>query len=104
SVLQMFKNYLVTALNNLLKHRLFSLINIGGLSIGLAASILIALYVQDETSYDKHWQHARDLYRINTSVDPGSGLRRGPGSSAAALPALKLAFPDSIVRGSRLMD
>ncbi len=100
----MIRHYVVTALKNLLKNRLFSLINIGGLSIGLAASMLIALYVQDESAYDKHWTNAAHLYRINTSVDPGSGLRRGPGSSAAALPALQLAFPDSIVRGSRLMD
>src|SRR5688572_30954926 len=63
----MFKNYLTTAINNLFGNKLYSGINIAGLAFGLAASILIALYVLDETSYDKHWKNADRIYRVNTS-------------------------------------
>lgn len=49
----MFKNYLTIAIRNLTRHKLYSAINIGGLSIGLAACILIFLFVQNELSYDK---------------------------------------------------
>jgi len=48
----MFKNYLKIAWRNLLRHKAFSLINIGGLSIGIAVCLLISLYVHYELSYD----------------------------------------------------
>jgi len=61
----MLKNYLITALRSLLKNKLFSLINIFGLAIGLACFTLIILYVGDELSYDKHHDHARNIYRLS---------------------------------------
>lgn len=64
----MFQNYLKTALRNLLRNKLFSAINIVGLAIGLAAFILILLFVRDEKSWDQHWQNAENLYRIETSM------------------------------------
>ena len=48
----MFRNYLATALRNLLRNRLYAAINIFGLSVGFAAALLIALFVRDEFSYD----------------------------------------------------
>ena len=48
----MLKNYLTTALRNLLRHTLYSVLNIGGLAIGLAACILIFRYVRDELDFD----------------------------------------------------
>src|SRR5687767_12507680 len=99
----MFKNYLASALHNLLKNKLFSIINIGGLAIGLAACILIGLYVRDETSYDNHWNNADRIYRLNTSLDPGSGMIRSPSSSGRVLPALQRDFPEAIESGSRVM-
>ncbi|MES2679012.1 MAG: FtsX-like permease family protein [Bacteroidota bacterium] len=61
----MFKNYLTTAWRNLMRSKLFSLINIGGLSIGIGACILIFLFVQDELSYDKHWKNGDRIVKIN---------------------------------------
>ena len=49
----MFKHYVVTAWRNLTRYKVFSLINIGGLAIGLAAFWIIALYIGDELSYDR---------------------------------------------------
>ena len=63
----MFKNYLIVAYRNFLRHKLYSLINVGGLAIGLAACILIFLFVKDELSYDD-WGPATDqLYKIEAA-------------------------------------
>lgn len=99
----MLKNYLVTAFNSLLKNRLYSLINIVGLSIGLAACLMIALYVQEQSSYDKHWRNADRLYRLNSSVDiNGAGFARLGSSSLLAMPAIRNYFADEIESGSRI--
>ena len=58
----MIKNYLKTALRNLLRNRIYSLINIVGLSLGLASAMLIMLYVKDERSYDRF--HKNKIYRV----------------------------------------
>jgi putative ABC transport system permease protein len=56
----MLRNYLKIAFRNLLKHKVFSFINITGLALGLAVSMLILLYVSHEVSYDKfHKNHER---------------------------------------------
>ena len=60
----MLKNYLKIALRNITGNPLFSAINIIGLSIGLACCIIITLFVQYETSYDKHWQDADRIHRV----------------------------------------
>lgn len=70
----MFRNYFKTAFRNLLQHKIYSVINIAGLSIGLACAMLIMLYVQDEVSYDRFHKNASQLYRIDkhTKKDDGS--------------------------------
>lgn len=57
------------AFRNLLKHKLYSAINIIGLSIGLAGFILLMLYVKDELSYDKHFPKADRIYRVVSNLD-----------------------------------
>ena len=61
----MFRNYLGVALRGLLGNKLFSLINLFGLAVGLASAILIGLYVADELSYDRFQPNADRLYRIS---------------------------------------
>jgi len=61
----MIKNYIKIALRNLLRHKLFSLINISGLAIGLAVCMLIMLYVAHEHSYDKFHKNANRIYVLN---------------------------------------
>ncbi len=60
----MFRNYLKIAWRNLSRNRVFSLINIVGLAVGLACFLLIALYVRDELRYDRHHQQADQIYRM----------------------------------------
>jgi putative ABC transport system permease protein len=59
-----FKNYLKVAARNLLKHKSYSFINILGLAVGIAASVLISLYLFDELSYDRFHEKADRIYRI----------------------------------------
>ena len=60
----MFESYLKIALRNLSRQKLFSSINILGLAVGLAACILILLYVFDELSYDRYHPNADRIYRV----------------------------------------
>ncbi len=63
----MLKNYMIVAYRNLLRHKLYSIINVGGLAIGLAACILIFLFVRDELSYDDWGPDTDRLYKIETA-------------------------------------
>jgi putative ABC transport system permease protein len=60
----MIKNYLKVALRNIIKHKGYAFINILGLAVGIAASVLIFLYVLNEMSYDKFHEKAGRTYRI----------------------------------------
>ena len=76
----MLKNHLKIALRNILKNRLFSLINIVGLAIGIASTILILLWVQDELSYDRFNPNANMLYRANWDFKWNGDEGVGPGT------------------------
>ncbi len=76
-------NYLNTALRNFRKNRFFTAFNIFGLSIGLAACMLISLYVHDEYSYDKFNTNAGNIYRVNNEIKFG-----GVHADVAQTPAL----------------
>lgn len=68
----MFRNYLVTALRNFGRHKLYSFINIVGLTVGLTCAIFIILFVRDQLSYDRWIPGAENLYRIeHTLALPG---------------------------------
>jgi putative ABC transport system permease protein len=60
----MLRNYLKVAARNLLKHKGYSFINILGLAVGIAASVLISLYVFDELGFDRFHEKADRIYRI----------------------------------------
>lgn len=66
----MFSNYLLTALRSLVKDKLFTLINIVGLATGLAATILISLFIQFETSFDEWIPNADRLFRMEATYHP----------------------------------
>lgn len=78
----MFKNYLVIALRNIWKNKIFSFINIAGLSIGLACAMLIILYTKDEVSYDRFHHQNPNIYRIvNRWYNPDSSLSSTDGNT-----------------------
>ena len=79
----MIKNYLIIAFRNIIKRKVYSLINIAGLAVGLAVVILITLFLADELSYDKFHKDANNIYRIAwMSGDPQT---RTPHPMALAL-------------------
>jgi len=61
----MLKNYFKVAYRNLIRNKVFSIINISGLAFGMAACILISLYILDELSYDRYHEHADRIYRVS---------------------------------------
>lgn len=67
----MFFNYLVVAWRNLARNKVFSLLNIFGLSIGIACFALILLWVEDELSFDDFQKHKAQIYQVlkNKSTD-----------------------------------
>ncbi len=60
----MFRNYLVTALRNIARHKLHSFINIAGLAVGLTCAILIIVFIRDELSYDRWIAGSDKLWRL----------------------------------------
>src|ERR1700709_2152649 len=68
----MLRNYIKTAWRNLLKNKFYSLINIAGLTAGLAIGILILLWVQDELSFDSFHKQTANIYRIELFGGTGS--------------------------------
>ncbi|WP_420154320.1 ABC transporter permease [Siphonobacter sp.] len=64
----MFQNYLKLALRNLWKSRLFTGLNMLGLSLGLTVSLLLFLYIKDELAFDRYHRQAEQIYRVNLAV------------------------------------
>ena len=60
----MIKKYLLIAFRNALRNKAYIIINLLGLAIGIASSIMILLFVLDEVSFDRHNKHFREIYRI----------------------------------------
>ena len=69
----MLRNYLKTALRSMRRHLAYSVINILGLTVGLAASFLILLWVQDELSYDTSLEDVDQIYRVMRIARYGDG-------------------------------
>ena len=89
----MLKNYLKIALRCLLKQKTYSVINIAGLTIGIAACLLILLYVRDELSFDAYHKDADRIFRIAFEVkreNENPVFATAPGPLA---PSLKRDFP-----------
>jgi len=80
----MIRNYFKTAWRNILRNKLYSGINLLGLTVGLAVGMLILLWVQDETSFDSFHRKAANLYRVNSPMGMGT-LRHVYETTPAAL-------------------
>ena len=88
----MIKNYFKIAWRNIVRHKAYSFINLSGLAIGMASSILILLWVQNELSYDRFHKNADQTYRITCDA---SGFKAAvntagmPGGLKAQMPEIK---------------
>jgi len=86
----MIRNYFKIAWRNITRHKAYSFINLSGLAIGMASSILILLWVQNELSYDRFHKNADQTYRITCDA---SGFKAAV--NTAGMPAgLKAQMPE----------
>ncbi len=86
----MLRNYFKLALRNLLNNKLYTALNIIGLAVGLAAGVLILLWVSDETSYNKFYKNLPNLYLVMQNQSQGGityTFRSTPGPLSEALRA-----------------
>lgn len=92
----MFRNFITSSLRNLLRNRVFALINIAGLATGMAACIMIAQYVFFEKSFDRFHQGYENIYRaVNVRFFP-THTDESAGCVTALGPALKEMFPEVV--------
>ena len=99
----MIKNYLLLAFNNFRKQKMFSLINISGLTVGITCCLLIFLFILNEVSYDNFHKNGKDIYRVMRVGNVNGEKREIPWLSAPYGPALQNDFPDAILRHVRVM-
>lgn len=100
----MLKNYLKIAFRNLVKHKVFSFINITGLTVGIACCLLLLLYIKDETGYDQHHLHAKDLYRVTTIFHNADGSEPHiPTSSPPIVMTMRSEFPE-VINATRIVS
>ncbi len=90
----MLKNYLKIAVRNLLRHKAYSFINIAGLAIGMACSLMLFLLIKFELSFDAFHRKAERLYRINTVVTRPEGKAYQTGTPSPFSAALRHDFPE----------
>jgi putative ABC transport system permease protein len=100
----MWLNYMKIAFRNLVKYKLYTVINIAGLAIGMASFLLIGLYIVDETSFDRYHENAEDIYRLVNVYD-----FEGVGEVSASSPfpvawTLKNDYPGIIKNITRVFD
>ena len=100
----MLKNYFKIAWRNLMKNKIFSFINVFGLSIGLTCCMLITIYIYNEMSYDKYHANIDRLYQIGTTFlkDIREKGDRTPNTPAPMAEAMKKEYPE-IEETTRLM-
>ncbi len=90
---EMFKNYIKIAIRNIQRRKVYSSINILGLSIGLACSILILLWVQNELNYDKFHSNYDNIYRVAFEEQLATSIDRGYSTPAPMGPAMMEEIP-----------
>ena len=62
--MSLIKNYLLSLVRNARRDKFFTLLNLLGLAIGITATIMIFVYIQDQVTYDKHNEHFNSIYRL----------------------------------------
>ncbi|MCI0692138.1 ABC transporter permease [candidate division KSB1 bacterium] len=90
----MLKNYLKIALRNLRKHKGYTLINIAGLTVGIACCALILLFVRHELSYDRFHQKAGRIYRVLVTLHENGKSNRHSWTPAPMAPTLAEEYPE----------
>jgi putative ABC transport system permease protein len=95
----MIKSYFKIGWRSLVKQKMYSAIKIGGFALGIAACLLIALFIQDELGYDKQYTNEQSIYRVVGAVNGNNGIERNTFFPAPMSAALKEDFPEVLKAG-----
>ncbi|MBN1949016.1 MAG: ABC transporter permease [Candidatus Cloacimonetes bacterium] len=90
----MFKNLFLVALRNLQRDKFYTLLNILGLTIGIACSFLIFLYIQSELSYDRFYPGADNIYRLGCTNNMGGKIDSYCNAPRPVSPMFKQLYPE----------
>ncbi|MFQ5676783.1 MAG: ABC transporter permease [bacterium] len=90
----MFRNYVKIALRNFARAKMFSLINLAGLIIGVTVSLHMLVYVLHESGYESFHQNRDRIYRIAVQWGSGAGKMKMAGSMPALAPAINAHIPE----------
>jgi putative ABC transport system permease protein len=95
----MARNYLISALRNLARHKLYSIINIAGLAVGLACATFIILFLRDELSYNSWIPDSQNLYRVeSTFYMPGRDHDFFPVTPFPVTPTMQQQIPEVVAQ------
>jgi putative ABC transport system permease protein len=89
----MFKNYLKIALRNLRRHKIHSIITIGGLAVSMSLCLLIILFIKEQLTYDRFHKHANRIYRVTMKIKTADGDKSYATSPASISPILLADYP-----------
>ena len=92
----MYRYFFHITLRNLTKQGVFTIINILGLSIGLAVVLLISLFNFNELSFDRSFKESRNIYRVNSKMRVMRSGETSPMTSNAVAPAMQAEIPEVI--------
>jgi putative ABC transport system permease protein len=91
----MFRNNLKTAWRSLMRNKINSVINIGGLSIAIASVIFIMMYVKDELAYDRFFNNADHIFQVNSNfTEKGVTNTSGGNTAPAVTPTMQRMYPE----------
>src|SRR5712691_7010038 len=90
----MIRNYFKLAWRSLIRNKISSIINIGGLAVGLATSIIIMLVVADEFSYDKFHANLSEIYLLMKNQKESGGIHTGSSTAGPIAGVLHSEMPE----------
>jgi putative ABC transport system permease protein len=91
----MLKNYFKIAWRNIIRHKGYAAINISGLTVGVAACLLIFVVIQYELSFENFRPNVKNIYHVVSQMKTEDGFAYNPGVPIPATAALRLDFPQS---------
>ena len=90
----MIKNYFNVAIRNISRQKFYSILNILGLAVGITCCLLIILYIQTELSYDKFYDNADRIYRLNNENNMGGKIDKYCNAPRPISPTMKEIYPE----------
>ncbi len=95
----MFKNYYRVAVRNMMRHKMYSSIKIGGFALGIAACILISMFLYDELNYDKNYPDGDRIYRVINQWNEKGDENKWPAMTAPFAGVVRNEIPEVEIVG-----